>query len=68
MAATRKRRPRSQDGTGAVTNLKTVVDSLIEENRSLKRKLARLEAKSLERRSASGARVSTPVPAGSSAP
>jgi hypothetical protein len=45
MAVTRKRRPRSQAGTGAVTGLKTLVDSLIKENRSLKRKLARAEAK-----------------------
>jgi hypothetical protein len=56
MSATRKRRPRTQGGTEAVTNLKTVVDSLIEENRPPKRKLARLEVRSIDRRTASSAR------------
>jgi hypothetical protein len=56
MAVTRKRRARSQNGTGDVTNLKTLVDSLIKENRSLKRQLARLEATSTERGSGSNVR------------
>jgi hypothetical protein len=39
------RRRRSQSGATGVTELKTLVDALIKENRSLKVRLARLEAK-----------------------
>lgn len=47
MAVARKptRRRRSQSGETGVTELKTLVDALIRENRSLKLQLARLEAK-----------------------
>jgi hypothetical protein len=39
------RRRRSQGGATGVTEVKTLVDALIKENRSLKLRLARLEAK-----------------------
>lgn len=47
MAVARKptRRRRSQSGATGVTELKTLVDALIKENRSLKLRLARLEAR-----------------------
>jgi hypothetical protein len=58
MAVTSKRtrQPRSQGGVAAVADLKRLVDSLIKENRSLRRRLAGLEAKRAERGSTSSAR------------
>jgi hypothetical protein len=44
MAVTRRAR-RSPKGSGAVDELKVLVESLIKENQSLKRQLARLETK-----------------------
>jgi len=41
----RRERSRTKTGTKSVDQLRTMVDSLIKENRSLKRRLARLEAK-----------------------
>jgi hypothetical protein len=60
MAATRRTR-RIPSGSGAIDELKVVVDSLIKENKNLKRQLARLETKTVGRASTAATRGLTTI-------
>jgi len=55
VAVTRSPR-RSKGGSGSVADLKSLVDSLIKENRKLQRQLSSLEAKTVSRASQGAAR------------